>query len=492
MTNHFPPPSLQQFERLHVTDGLLIDAQRWQLAHHYHRQYHSTFYQSLHQPGIVFGLGVHVVSAPADVVAKYRDERWVEIQPGLAIDLFGNFIVVPEPMSYRISSEATSEEPLMVYLVVKFRDPAELRTRRVTDRIVETFRIDEKANPPTEGDVELCRILLKTGLVKLEAPVNSFSPSYNQLDLRYRLQPQARPLAIVHVAMYKGLAVDNSEQEGILSNLSYLLQSTPGLYPALQGSDKIGEFSLQSAELQAILEYDLFFMTDRQVQVLGESEFEVLRKYLNAGGTVLVEASAGLKHWIQGNAIKDLSKVYQELEQALTQIDDNPNIDTDTRLKQCRQDIVSEREMIATELARRKNSIAGRFQEFAQSIGTQLTPLEKLDRHDLLRTQPFLFATAPRINRKPIQLLSGGGIIVAIGNLSEAWGINEKRLIPREVMRTAQELGINILHLAWRRRQLTRGQQPPPTVMASSPSHPSNPSNPSAPSRRDELFDRLI
>lgn len=490
--NHFLPPSLQQFERLHVTDGLLIDAQRWQLAHHYHRQYHSTFYQSLYQPGIVFGLGVHVVPAPAEVVAKYRDERWVEIQPGLAIDLFGNFIVVPEPMSYRISSEATSEAPLMVYLVVKFRDPEELRTRQITDRIVETFRIDEKASPPTEGDVELCRILLKVGLVKLEAPVNSFSPSYNQLDLRYRLQPQARPQAIVQVAMYQGLAVDNDEHERIVSNLSYLLQSTPGLYPALQGNDHIGQVSLQSTELQTLLEYDLLFMTDRQVQVLGESEFEVLRQYLQAGGTVLVEASAGLKHWLQGNAIKDLNKIYQDLEQALNQIDSNPNIDTDTRLKQCRQDIVSEREMISTELARRKHSIAGRFQEFAQSMGTRLTPLEKLDRHDLLRTQPFLFATAPRINRKPMQILRGGGIIVALGNLSEAWGINEKRLISREAMRTAQELGINILHLAWRRRQLTRGQQPPPTVTTSRSSQPSQPSQPSERSRRDDLFDKLM
>lgn len=492
MTNHFPAPSLQQFERLHVTDGLLIDAQRWQLAHHYHRQYHSTFYQSLYQPGIIIGLGVHIVPAPADVVAKYRDERWVEIQPGLAIDLFGNFIVVPEAMSYRISSEATPERPLMVYLVVKFRDPEELRTRKNSDRIIETFRIDEKTSPPTEGDVELCRIRLQAGLVQLEAPADMFSPSDNQLDLRYRLQPQLRPQAIVSLAMYKGLAIDESEQEHLVSNLSFLLQSTAGLYPTLQGSDEIGQFSLQSAELHPLLDYDLFFMTDRQVQVLGDSEFEVLRKYLQAGGTVLVEASSGLKHWLQGNAIKDLSKLFQDLEQALNEIDNNPTIDTDTRLKQCRQDIVSEREMISTELARRKNSIAGRFQEFAQSLGIQLTPLEKLDPHDVLRTQPFLFATAPTINRKPIKILTGGGIIVAIGNLSAAWGLNNKQLLSREAIRTAQELGINILHFAWRRRQLIRGQQPPPTVMASSSSHPSNPSNPSAPSRRDELFDRLM
>jgi hypothetical protein len=91
-----------------------------------------------------------------------------------------------------------------------------------------------------------------------------------------------------------------------------------------------------------------------------------------------------------------------------------------------------------------------------------------------------------------MQILRGGGIIVALGNLSEAWGINEKRLISREAMRTAQELGINILHLAWRRRQLTRGQQPPPTVTTSRSSQPSQPSQPSERSRRDDLFDKLM
>lgn len=492
MTDHFSPPSIKQFERLHVIDGLMINAERWQLAHQYHRQYHSTYYQSLHQPGIVLGLGVHIVPAPTDVVAKYRDERWVEIQPGIAIDLFGNFIVVPEPMSYRISSEV-HEEPIMVYLVIKFRDPEDLRTRRTTERIIETFRIDEKTTPPTEGDVELCRILLHAEKVKIEASTNVLIPLYNQLDLRYRLQPQVRSQGIVKVATYKGTTIDGLDYHRILSNLSYLLEATPALYPALQGANTIGQFSLESAELQDILEYDLLFITDNQFKVLGESALYVLQQYLNAGGTLLVEASEGLKYWTQSNAINDLGKIHQELEQAIAQISDTPNIDTDRRLKQCQQDIESERVMIETELSRRKNSSAGRFQDFAQSLGTQLIPLEQLERDNLLRTQPFLFARSPNIQKKPIQILTGGGLIVVLGNLSSAWGIDEKRVFPREVIRTAQELGINILHFAWRRRQLTRGQQPPPKIIVSSPSTPpSQPSQPTDKSRRDNLFDKLM
>jgi hypothetical protein len=65
-----------------------------------------------------------------------------------------------------------------------------------------------------------------------------------------------------------------------------------------------------------------------------------------------------------------------------------------------------------------------------------------------------LFAGLPTINDQPIHLLIGGGIIVIIGNLSIAWGLDETLSLPRETIRTAQEMGINILHFAWRRRQL--------------------------------------
>ncbi|MEM8715156.1 MAG: hypothetical protein AAGE92_05170, partial [Cyanobacteria bacterium P01_G01_bin.4] len=60
-------PTPQIFERLRVTDGLLIDRERWQLAHNYHRQRQNLHYQSLQQPGIVCGLGVASIAAPAEI-----------------------------------------------------------------------------------------------------------------------------------------------------------------------------------------------------------------------------------------------------------------------------------------------------------------------------------------------------------------------------------------------------------------------------------------
>ncbi len=34
--NDFPYPKIQSFERLQVSDGLMINSERWRLAHEYH------------------------------------------------------------------------------------------------------------------------------------------------------------------------------------------------------------------------------------------------------------------------------------------------------------------------------------------------------------------------------------------------------------------------------------------------------------------------
>jgi hypothetical protein len=49
----------------------------------------------------------------------------------------------------------------------------------------------------------------------------------------------------------------------------------------------------------------------------------------------------------------------------------------------------------------------------------------------------------------------GGGVIIVIGHLLSACGLHLNRSVSRETIRTAQEMGINILHYAWRRRQIT-------------------------------------
>jgi hypothetical protein len=65
----------------------------------------------------------------------------------------------------------------------------------------------------------------------------------------------------------------------------------------------------------------------------------------------------------------------------------------------------------------------------------------------------------PIVNQHPVRLSIGGGIILVIGELASAWGLERDLNLPRLMIRTAQELGINILHYAWKRRQLIGLQQ---------------------------------
>ena len=390
MTEQFPLPPTKILERLLVTDGLLMNADRWRIAHEYHHQRQNIHYQSLNQPGIVSGLGVRLISAPAEVPANYRDRRWVQIQPGIAIDIVGNPIIVPQPETYRIATQAQQEESLTVYLVLSYVDPERLRRKATSDILQETFRIDEKLTPPGETEVELCRILLLPGKVELENPADVFFPGPNQLDLRYRHQVRSRPQATVRVAQIANSAVTERSAD----NLSSLLQSVSGLSPALN-AQQIGPINLEIKDINSQIQAcDLLFLATCEAFSLNQLKFAILKNYLDSGGVLLI---------------------------------DTPNNGDST---------------IASIL------------DLAEQLGTPLQDIKKMKLNHPLRTEPFLFAALPSVNQKQINLGYGGGIILVVGDLSSAWGLDDALLLSRETIRAAQEMGINILHFSWKRRQI--------------------------------------
>ena len=178
-------------------------------------------------------------------------------------------------------------------------------------------------------------------------------------------------------------------------NLGYLLQSIEPLYSHLRGADEPSEVSLA----ENIQEYDLLYLTGKQSLSLNNFEFESLKNYLNSGGTLLIDAP------LDANALIESSHA------------------------------------------------------LAQQLKSPLRPLTEVQRSHPLRTKPFLFAALPIINQQLIQLFLGGGIILVVGDLASAWGIDREFNLPRLTIRTAQELGINILNYAWKRRQLIGLQQ---------------------------------
>jgi Domain of unknown function (DUF4159) len=387
MTHPFPTPTIAAMQRQQVKDGLLLTAERWQRAHDYNRKRQNLHYQSLNQPGIVCGLGVCAIPAPETVAAEYRDNRWVQIQPGIAIDLEGNLIIVSERINFRIATELKESEPVTVYLVAQYRDPDQLGIAPDQEVVQETFRIDERSSLPGRSDVELCRILLIGKQDLISTPADVFFPGYGDLDLRYRRQAQARPQGLVQIAEINH---DDENCSQNFFNLTYFLRAVEDIYPSLRGTETVAQVTWDDD----LYPYDLLYLTGCKGLSLNAHQFSMLSRYLKMGGTLLIDAPSG-----------------------------------------------------ATDLIHSVQSLA-------HTLQTPLKSLKESRRDHPLRIKPFLFSALPMVDKTRLQLLSGGGIILSIGNLAESWGLDEEMMRSRTEVRTTQELGINILHFAWKRRQM--------------------------------------
>lgn len=439
---------IKPLERLVVNDGLLLTAQLWQQAHDYHRQRQNIYYQSLHQPGIVSGLGVCLIEPPTEIAGLYKDKRWLEIQPGIAIDAKGNPIVVPQPLAFRVSSEAPKKGFLTVYVVVEYVDPEHLLNNN-RQLIQETFRINEKTTPPEANEIELCRILLERGSdVELSVNADVFNPGKNNLDLRYRQQAKVRSSRQIKIAYLtddetaKINQLDNqlnNTANKLENNLKYLLESIPTLYSDMQGE----AFKISALQELDKSSYDLVYINYQQF-LNQSSEIDILQKYLETGAVLLIEASE-----TQAN-IGELGAIKQQLQQTIYQLNG------DSEIVQIREELTRELAAVNAKITEQISNFSRPVIEFARKIGilNQVEHSLSLDKN--IRTKPFLFSQLPIIQGQPIYLYNWGGIILVIGSLSQAWGIDDDFSFKRETIRSAQEMGINILHFANLRHQLTR------------------------------------
>jgi hypothetical protein len=397
----FPPPSidpqqkLRPLERLQVYDSLMITAELWKVAHQYLRQRQNIHYQALHQPGIVYGLGVKPIPAPPGVIRESRSQSWVEIQPGVAIDWEGNPIIVSEPMTFFIRvPKASVEKPPPAYLFISYRDPEELSQSRDSVIVREYFRIDQKTTPPKGGEIELCRLRWSQGATSVIAPSDVFNPQENQLDLRSRLCAQLHPQGIVRVGTLHC-------PRNTYNNWVFLMQSVAALYPPLSGNPAIAQINLDlnpSADfLEQAQNCHLLYLPANSTPNLEPQQINNLNAYLNTGGVLLIETSAK---------------------------------------------------------SQPPNFLQHLFDKRTQTHASDWQ--KQLPRTHPLRNHPFLFAALPQIKQHPLELWYRDGILLLKGELSTTWGLDEHLSLSRDEIRTAQEFGINILHFAWKRKELNR------------------------------------
>ncbi|QJB26941.1 hypothetical protein [Limnospira fusiformis] len=442
-SSDYPPPEIYPLQRLIVDDGLLLNAQRWRQSHEYHRARQNLHYQSLYQPGIVRGLGVCVIDAPESISAQYRDNRWVQIQPGIAIDLTGNPIIVDRPIEFRISSECRTE-PITVYLVLRYVDPETLYRASEQVLVPESFRIDEKNTPPSAQEIELCRIAISANLTEIRPATDVFSPDVNELDLRYRVRVRPRSQKTrIRVGVLQGTAEDFYVGE----NLFYLLRSLSVLAPMTMDAEPVEEITLTSQVADIPRDYSLLYMRYSQMLSWGETEYNHLKYYSDRGTILLIEASS-----VEVN-IADINSAIGELKQALNDIQF-------AQVSEFRRELSSELTICESELQNRLESSLEPLQNIAhQYLGINISSMATISAQDPIKIHPFLFDELPIINGEPTRLINWGKIIISIGCLSSGWGLNSHQGLSRETIRSAQELGINILNFASENYHLSNSQR---------------------------------
>jgi hypothetical protein len=394
----FPYPSLKPFHRLNVHDSLTVTAQRWQIAHDYHRSRHGFLYQSMNQPGIVCGLGVKVIQPPSDCNEEFRrkdeernEQRWLEIQPGIAIDVEGNPIVVENQgdRTYRLAAPAPLTETQIIYIAISYVEP-EVTGTEPPETLVERFRFYQTTEPPEQSKgIELCRIQLQPGKVQLKLPHHPFNPQINEIDLRYRTQVQVRPQAHVRLGTIQPFA------DQAAKNFESLIQSLPALFPNLSVTLARVSKSISKIEQSKIEQYDLLYLTLEQMNGLTADEQQAIKHY--------VEVSKGLILLVDTNQIDSEASEQKEFPFAL--------------------------------------SSWGLFHLVPHSSSP-------------LQSHPFLFTTPPSCQGTPATIYLGGGVVLITQMLFDAW--SGQHQLPRHEIRAAQEFGINILHFAWQRRHFAQ------------------------------------
>ena len=277
----FPLPGLTPLTQLNVQDNLRINAERWQLAHHYHQHRQNVHYQALWQPGIVYGLGVKLTAPPAGTAPQFQTKSWIEVQPGFAIDGEGNPIVISEERdrTYPVTIPPLTDRSIQtLYLVVNHVDPRQLELPNSTDRLQEQFRFDQRINHLRPKDIELCRIRISADQDSLAMPPQGLTPELGQLDLTQRRFAQLRSQRSFTLGLFPN-------QQRYQSGLTALFQGMQVLYPGLHG--QLQTVTQADAALDALCVSGTSLIEWQQSNTPGHTRlFQSLKDY--PGGLLIV------------------------------------------------------------------------------------------------------------------------------------------------------------------------------------------------------------
>ena len=257
-------------QRVTAHEGLAIDAATWTDAHMYHQTAQRLHTRALHGWGIVSGLRVVAADPPA---------RTVILQPGLAIDRYGNVIRVAQPVRVALTQTGSGT----VCVVLRFVDmPVDGSTNSPPSRVNEFFNALAVTDLPLQqSDIEVARVELGSGSVPIQTAGTPWAPEVHEIDERFR--HQMRPATADTLTVGQLILGDQTgrplHQQGVANVLRHLRASAPCVVQFA------GEMHIDAAVGQC----NLLYLAGAGAMRLTPKEGAQLLAFLRGGGTLFAE-----------------------------------------------------------------------------------------------------------------------------------------------------------------------------------------------------------
>ncbi len=261
-------------KRVKAFDGLAVTAEVWELSHEYTRQ-QIRFHQFLsHGSGILTGLNV-IASIPPDTS--------VYILPGVAVDNWGQLIILQQPLSFDVGESAEG----LIYLLLHYAEsPPRAQKGRGEEGapmfIHDEFKVSAVSRLPETPFVEIARFNRLSRTSPLRNAENPAQPALNEIDLRFRYRADFPVPETIRIAVsYVGGIRAEQHGEGI-HHLSRAVSRSEDYRPIAD----LG-VPLDSPILE---QYEMLYLVAGGRFELSRIELNNIYSFIKGGGTVLLEA----------------------------------------------------------------------------------------------------------------------------------------------------------------------------------------------------------
>lgn len=252
-------PLSRVLTRFEPRDGLVIDAETWQIAHTYHVESGRGHNLAAHGAGILVGLEVVPVGGTN-----------LGVLPGVGIDPLGRFLVIPAPL--RVTVDVGASLTGVAYVVL-LQPP---QGADAEGRVKEEAAIQVVGALPDEPHLELARVMV-TARSAIGYPEDPLDPRDGELDFRYRLVAGGQARGEVTVAEVT-LPDAGEAHLGVAALIARAIGSDGAYRARYFGTVRVGD---------ALPDATILYTSGNRDFTASDGVVTWLRSFLDGGGTLV-------------------------------------------------------------------------------------------------------------------------------------------------------------------------------------------------------------